>query len=437
MGTKNNLYDLSIASVKEACEKYLLEKDSTLFLNRSTMEDIPLIGLCTPDWEEEFQIETEYYNGYIQTLYQCMVLARIVLKDSRFASSDRIVVDVTVLCTLQDDNISFASVHITNPKRRTLLSGSNIVTASTYQRLIDTMYDLTMEYRFNDNVFLYDKDKYEQLFHRKTEFLNMDQWFWDICSNHVVEEDWEKMDMFRSLDIRRRLKNRDYILKTEVRIKRKKDEIIWLRLIFVFLPTSDLSSLERIFILLKDCSTEMAEKMKNIMYARIDSLTQIWNRRYAEELICKHIESNGNGLFVIFDMDNFKTVNDTFGHMVGDELLRNISHTVSQKITDDDVFGRLGGDEFILYLSGDSKDSTERFSEIFKEICFEHVEDGISLEVHCSAGIVTVNSKDLQFSDLYKTADKALYEAKGLGKHTYKVVMSSLDKTRKDGESAK
>ena len=98
------------------------------------------------------------------------------------------------------------------------------------------MYDLTMEYRFNDNVFLYDKDKYEQLFHRKTEFLNMDQWFWDICSNHVVEEDWEKMDMFRSLDIRRRLKNRDYILKTEVRIKRKKDEIIWLILIFVFLP---------------------------------------------------------------------------------------------------------------------------------------------------------------------------------------------------------
>lgn len=420
---ENNLYDLSIASVKEACENYLLKKDLSYFINRSNMEDVPLVGLCSPDWDEEFQIINEHYSGFVQNQNQCMVLARIVLKDKPAPLSDSIVVDTTVLCTLKGEKIEFASVHMTNPKRKALLHDPDIIDVSSYKKLLDCMYDLVVEYRYNDNAFIFNREKYKELFGKEADFISIDQWFWDMCSNFVIEEDLEKMDMFRAIDVRKRIKNKEYVIKTDIRIRRHEDEIIWLRLIFALLPDKQDASVGNVFILMKDCSVEMAEKMTNIMYARVDSLTQIWNRRYAEELICKRVKANGNGLFIIFDIDNFKNVNDIFGHMTGDELLRKISHIVSEKATEDDVFGRLGGDEFVLYLSGDYEESIARFSEIMENMKFDHYENDTKLNIHCSAGVAVINSKELTFNDLYEASDKVLYEAKRMGKNTFQVNM--------------
>lgn len=422
MGQENKLYDLSIASVKEACEKYLLHKDLTLFVNRSNMEDIPLIGICVPDWQEEFQIENEHYQGFVQNENQCMVLARLSLKDTLFPS-ESIVVDTTVLCTLKGESIEFSCVHMTNPKRKALLYDPDVMKDSNYKNLLDRMYDLIIEYRFHDNSFVYSREKYRKLFHKDGDFISIDQWFWDMCSNYVTDEDLEKMDMFRAIDVRKRIKNKDYVIKTNIRIHRETDEIIWLKLVFALLPNKSESSIESVFILIKDCSIEMAEKMTNIMYARVDSLTQIWNRRYTEELIAKRIKAGISGIFVIFDIDNFKNVNDIFGHMTGDELLRKISHIVSENSSEADVFGRLGGDEFVLYLCGDYQDSIRRFSEIHKKMRFDYYENDAKIEIHCSAGVAVASHSELTFYDLYEAADKALYDAKRAGKNTYKIDM--------------
>ena len=299
----------------------------------------------------------------------------------------------------------------------------NVSYSSDYKKLLDYMYDLIMEYDCRDNTFIYNQDKYHYIFHKNADFTSMDQCFWDMCDHFVVEEDLEKMDMFRSVDIQKRLRNKDYVIKTEIRIKREHDKILWLRLIFVCLPNELNTSIDKVFILFKDCSVEMAEKMTNIMYARVDALTQIWNRRYSEELIGKRIKSNGNGLFVIFDIDNFKNVNDIYGHMTGDELLRKISHIVSERAVEDDVFGRLGGDEFVLYLSGPYADSMNRFTMIMENMKFDYYENETKLKIHCSAGVAVITNSDLTFYDLYEAADKALYDAKKMGKNTYTVHM--------------
>lgn len=421
MAQEDKLYDLSIASVREACENYIIKKDLSLFINRSNMEDIPLIGLSYPDWEEEFVIENQHYQGFVQNEKQCMVLARLSLKDSLTPSAEPIVVEATVLCTLQDEKIFYSCVHMSNPKRKALLYDPDVMNDSVYKKYLDYMYDLVIEYRFNDNAFIYSKSKYQALFHNEGDFISIDQWFWDMCSKYVIEEDMEKMDMFRAVDVRKRIKNKDYIIKTHIRIHRDEDEIIWLKLVFALLPNKDETAIENVFILIKDCSVEMAEKMTNIMYARVDSLTQIWNRRYSEELIGKRIKAYGKGVFIIFDIDNFKNVNDIFGHMTGDELLRQISHIVSEKATEDDVFGRLGGDEFVLYLCGDSDKCIDRFAEIHKKMHFDHYENDNKIEIHCSAGVAVIPNADATFYDLYEAADKVLYEAKRLGKNTYKI----------------
>ena len=421
MTQEEKLFHLSIASVKEACINYFIKKDTSLFIKRSNMEDIPLIGLCAPDWDEAFEIANEHYQGYVQNSNQCMVLVRLALKDTLNPSSDLILVEATVLCTLKGEDIEYACVHMTNPKRKALLYDPDVMKESNYKQLLDCMYDLVIEYRFNDNSFVFSKEKYRKLFHKDGDFLSMDQWFWEMCSNYVIKEDLEKMDMFRAIDVRKRMKNKEYVIQTNIRIQRDSDEIIWLKLVFALIPNPSETSIENVFILLKDCSVEMAEKMTNIMYARVDSLTQIWNRRYAEELIGKRIKHFGKGLFIIFDIDNFKNVNDIFGHMTGDDLLRKISRIVSEHTTEDDVFGRLGGDEFVLYLCGDYEDSINRFSELHKNLRFDYYENDNKIEIHCSAGVAVLTNTDLTFYDLYEAADKVLYEAKRAGKNTYKI----------------
>lgn len=420
MENGKDLYDLSVNAVEESCRRYLVDKDLNGFFERTNQEDIPLVGLSTPDWEEKFQIESDHYQGYIQSENLCMVSGRVTLKDMKKMDADEIVADITVLCSMVEKDIRYVSVHMTNPKRKTLTYNPDMMLDSEYRRLLDYMYDFVIEYRINDNALTYSKNKYRELFHKEANFVNMDQWFWDMCSNFVVKQDVEKMDMFRGNDIRKRLKNKDYMFETDIRIKRDRDEIVWLKLNFALVPNENETSIEKTFILMKDYSDEMAEKMTNIMYARMDPLTNIWNRRYAEELIAKKVASKGSGVFAIFDIDHFKSVNDVYGHLTGDELLKEICHIVSERITEDDVFGRLGGDEFVLYLANDDGYGLQRFTDIFESMRFQYSEDNIVMDIHCSAGALLVKDKNSTFDTLYDMADNILYEAKRAGRGMFK-----------------
>lgn len=416
------LYEKCIESVQEACRKYWLEKKDTLFVERVAMTDIPLIGISEPDWTESFMVISEHYQGFIQTEDLCMVVARGALKDSKKMDSQEIIVDVSVLCKLVGDEIKYVTVHMTNPKRAALTYNPDKMKDTHYRGLLDHMYDLVMEYKMSDNVFTYSKNKFKELFHKEEHFVSIDQMFWHFCSNYVVEQDCEKMDMFRGNDIYKRLKNKDYVFETEVRVKRD-DGIIWLKLKFALIPSDNGEVVENVFILINDITKEVAEKMENIVYARVDSLTQSWNRRYTEELVREKISKNGRGTFVIFDVDSFKTVNDTYGHITGDELLKRISSFVSKQMGENDVFGRLGGDEFILYFDGiNNGEGEKRIADLLEAVKFRYCENDICMEMHCSAGVSYVYNNMVEFDVLYKSADKALYEAKKAGRNTYRIL---------------
>ena len=219
--------------------------------------------------------------------------------------------------------------------------------------------------------------------------------------------------------------NKDYVFQTHIRIKRD-EEYIWTKITFVFIPTTDELEVDRVFILIQDYSSAMAERMTNLMYARIDALTQTWNRRYSEELISNRIKSNTSGLFSIFDVDDFKIVNDLFGHITGDQLLKKISHVVSESISEEDVFGRLGGDEFVLYLKGDFDDCLTHFISIMEKLKFNYFENDRKISITCSAGVAKIKGRRTSFTELYESADAALYDAKRSGKSTYKISMASL-----------
>lgn len=417
------LYDLSVKNVKEACHLYWIDKDASYFMDHCTCDDGPMIGVCDPAWEAIYGITSEHYNIYVQGDNLCLVSARIALIDKTDENANEIMTDATVLCRLKNDDIQFLSVHISRSDGKEISPNRAVLTDSYYRKSLDYMYDVVMEYQTINNTFLYDKDEYRELFQVDTHFINMDQWFWHMCTESVLKEDTEKLDIFRGTDIEKRLRNNENIININVRIKNREKGRIWIRITIVIIPNHKNTNFERVLILMKNIDDEMKERMQDITQARIDGLTRIWNRYYTERLINEHLDILPKGIYVLLDVDKFKNINDVYGHITGDDILKRIAAVISSNISINDIFGRIGGDEFVLFLAeyNNEKEIMDRISNILKTVHFDYSEQGINMTIHCSAGVAVASENLNSFQLLYKMADKALYEAKKSGRNTFRI----------------
>lgn len=157
--------------------------------------------------------------------------------------------------------------------------------------------------------------------------------------------------------------------------------------------------------------------------ARTDDLTGLANRRVLIERLDEEVERSqryGNDLSVLLlDLDDFKQVNDRFGHQVGDEVLRNLGALLEEQIRDSDVVGRYGGEEFgaILPQTG-VEESLELAERILGQVRRESFEsDGNQFSVTCSIGVAEHEESDGDGDDLLRRADEALYRAKDAGRN--------------------
>lgn len=421
---REDLYQLFIDTVKNACEKYIATKDTSVFFDKIT-DPSKVFEINKTIFTKTYDIDSANYQGYLTNDIKCNVIAQILVTEQESKSSDNIMIDFSILCSYVDEKVIYESVRISFSKKINALVIDETMNYSVYKKALKYMNDVVMEFDVTHNVLIYDKQEYFDFFHHEADYSIMDEWFWNLCTNYLHKDDVEKLDMFREIDILKRIKNHDYVFMTHVRVKRDND-YIWTKIIFVFIPTDDKKYVERVFILIQDYSSAMAERMTNLMYARIDSLTQTWNRRYSEELIANRIKNNGNGLFCIFDVDDFKNINETFGHITGDQLLKQISYIVCESITEDDVFGRLGSDEFVLYLKGEYNECINRFNSIMLKLKFNYYENEQKIKIECSAGLAKIQGRRSSFNELYESADAALHEAKRLGKGNYKISLASL-----------
>lgn len=150
-----------------------------------------------------------------------------------------------------------------------------------------------------------------------------------------------------------------------------------------------------------------------------DPLTGIYNRlKFSEEITkwTNYSHQNEPSLsLVLLDVDNFKSVNDRFGHLVGDKVLQQITSTISQIIRSTDIFARWGGEEFILLLPRTNEDSALKIVEKIRLAL--HGSNFLEVgNVTCSFGLVSLKENESAES-LINRADKLLYRVKGLGKN--------------------
>ncbi|MDR0220525.1 MAG: diguanylate cyclase [Lachnospiraceae bacterium] len=159
-------------------------------------------------------------------------------------------------------------------------------------------------------------------------------------------------------------------------------------------------------------------------YANRDSLTTLWNRRYLEEYIEKGAGRQEKGVFLLLDMDNFKQVNDNYGHLMGDDVLIAFAKTLQEYSGDESRVCRIGCDVFVIYLS--NVQSKAKISEMASNLIadIEHevnksfdFEQDIRISVSIGIALKPQDGKD--FMSLYNCADKALYFVKQNGKKGY------------------
>ncbi len=172
---------------------------------------------------------------------------------------------------------------------------------------------------------------------------------------------------------------------------------------------------------LRDLRQERDRALKS---ALSDELTGLGNRRYAMDALNHLLGPNKAQALavIIMDIDHFKSVNDRFGHAYGDLVLKDFAARLSSTAGRDDLLGRIGGEEFLLVLSGSRMHSAESLMRQLLSSLADAapLHDMPDFRYSCSAGIAYANPGE-SASDVLRHADTALYEAKNTGRNRYVV----------------
>lgn len=168
-----------------------------------------------------------------------------------------------------------------------------------------------------------------------------------------------------------------------------------------------------------------------IKLASTDELTGIFNRRTfiisAKRSIAYFVRRKEPISFLLIDIDNFKNVNDTYGHNIGDITLRDFADKTKEQLREYDLFGRYGGDEFAILLPGSDKNDSYNIAErIRKAIEESSINECATIKYTVSIGIISmIPDEKTDITMLCKLSDKALYKAKANGRNC--VIITNLN----------
>lgn len=176
-----------------------------------------------------------------------------------------------------------------------------------------------------------------------------------------------------------------------------------------------------IFLLFVDINKEKDDLLEVKKLSELDSLTGILNRNTfiaKFEEIARNSTNDEKHVLILLDIDNFKLVNDTFGHLIGDQALIDITNSLKSIIRSGDILGRLGGDEFLILL----KDFTNKVvieKKIMQIQALLRKSFSYDIQISASLGVAIFPDNGREFNVLYNKIDKALYNSKDKGRDRY------------------
>ena len=298
-----------------------------------------------------------------------------------------------------------------------------------YETAMDSLSRVRLLMSLTDEfAFIYDKEtnmfkmfKYDRFNRIILYDMDIDQWKREMLSRSYVK--YDEKAMLDTLVLNMKTYADSFSIKMNCAIRTQSDIFEAVRFIGT---VHNESSGNKIIVgrVVSDESVGHASTAMEIMNElQYDSLTGVYNKKTITEYAKKRIseEKEKRIVIAILDVDHFKSVNDTFGHLYGDKVLARVGGRLKEIVGEDGVIGRIGGDEFMIVFNGLNDDQVLRgmLRAIRTQIKWEFAEDFENLSITCSIGasIFPVNGRD--YEDLFKKADCCLYIAKEKGRDRY------------------
>lgn len=197
----------------------------------------------------------------------------------------------------------------------------------------------------------------------------------------------------------------------------------WIRVNYCIYLSKETGNI-RIISYVKNIENEKNAYNRMMENVRKDPMTGLLNKVATKDIVSTMLKDKENEppIILMIDIDNFKNINDTYGHLTGDEVLISVSEIIKNSFRDTDIIGRMGGDEFLvcLRMNGSIESLEDKISRLIRNVQEARVQlsqlilEGISISV----GVVHAFGND-NFDQLYHYADVAMYKAKGKGKNQY------------------
>ncbi len=221
------------------------------------------------------------------------------------------------------------------------------------------------------------------------------------------------------------LTNGENISKVKFRIQDKQGQYHWCTLSSVVIKDKDGNPFKSIASI-SNIDEQEKETIELRQKASIDILTEFANKAAVEELVSEVLKiscsRNIHALFSL-DLDNFKSINDSFGHLYGDQVLKEVADEIRKIFRSTDIIGRFGGDEFVIFLRDvQSIDAVkEKVYDLLKALEKTYKIGDVSHQISASIGVSLYPKDGYTYQELYAKADEALYIAKHKGKDTYHI----------------
>ena len=235
-----------------------------------------------------------------------------------------------------------------------------------------------------------------------------------IRTDLFLQEDRKVMeDMLRS----RTGSWEDNIQYAELRLKSISGEYHWFGCHYKTI-TSDTGTVVKVVGKLADISRQRSREQELREQAMRDVLTGIYNKA-GERLIDRMVKEKGQGLFLMLDLNDFKSINDTMGHAAGDAILTEMGRVLKGACRENDIVARIGGDEFVMFLPGvfDRQTGKRKIGEIQESLRTVRISTWGIRGIKASIGAALCPEDGMDYGTLYKAADEAMYQAKEQSKN--------------------
>lgn len=188
------------------------------------------------------------------------------------------------------------------------------------------------------------------------------------------------------------------------------------------------------FVTVRDIDNKKRKELYLEERAIVDPLTKVYNRSAGTQYIVKALAEMNPGetsAFMLLDLDHFKRLNDTLGHMCGDDALKNVAEILMNHFRKYDIVCRLGGDEFVVFIQRIPIEVLDRvLTSLLKKMELDYERGDVKVSITISAGVALVPEHGNTFEELYEKADQALYQVKNTTRNAYKIYEELLASIR-------